>query len=254
MTKKTLLTFIVLPLVFILAACSSLQIPGISNASANSGNNNQANAGQGRNGGFGGDPAKMPVDSKLGIGILKLEGTPQAVTAKQANDLLPLWKALKTMLASNTASADEITALLKQIQDTLTPDQVQAVQKLTWTQADLQAIMQQYGIQGAGGQGGFANLTPAERATRVAQFQAQGGGNRTGGTGGNNGTGGRPAGGGFPGGGGFGGGQGGTGNGQGTNTNVQRTPSPAQLARRAAGMNSIFVDPVIKLLQTRASS
>ncbi len=77
MTKKTLYVLIVLPVVFILAACASLQIPGVSAQAQPS----QAAA---RQGGFNANPAQMPVQQKLGIGILKLEGTPQAITPKQA--------------------------------------------------------------------------------------------------------------------------------------------------------------------------
>src|SRR6266498_609956 len=99
MTKKAIYLLGLIPLVFILAACSSIKIPG---ASA------QAQPSQAaRQNGFNGDPAKMPVEQKLGIGILKLEGTSQAVTARQAQDLLPLWKAVKTLSTSNNTSPQE---------------------------------------------------------------------------------------------------------------------------------------------------
>lgn len=236
MKKKTLYMLIALPVLLILAACSSLQIPGVSAKAAPS----QAAA---RQGGFNQDPAKMPVEQKLGIGILKLEGTPQAVTPQQAQQLLPLWKAVKSLRTSNTSTLEEITALYQQIQGVLTPEQVQAIQKMTWTQSELQATMQQYGINFAQFANGRPTLDPSARATRVAQFQAQGGGN--GGGGGGGGFGGA---GGF-GGGGFGGAQGGA--------NAQRTPVPGQnQARRGAGggFNSLFADAVIKLLQQKAGA
>jgi hypothetical protein len=235
MTKKTLYVIIVLPMVFILAACASLQIPGVSAKAQPSQS--------ARQGGFNTDPTKMPVEQKLGIGILKLEGTPQAITKQQAQQMLPLWQALKTLNTSNNTSQAEITALYKQIQDVLTPAQVQAIQNLTWTQSDLRAMMQQYGIQTTGF-GNGATLDPSARATRVAQFQSQGGGG--GGGGGFGGGGGGNFGGGGGGNFGGGGGQGGA--------NVQRTPVPGQSRRGFGGMNIIFVDPVIKLLQQKTGA
>jgi hypothetical protein len=101
--------------------------------------------------------------------------------------------------------------------------------------------MTKYGVTFGGGQGG-QNLTADQRATRTAQFQSrnQNGG---GGFGGGGAPGGVPGGPGGPGG--FGGGQGGSG------TAVARTPQPGR--RAGGGMNTIFVDPLIKLLQTRAA-
>jgi hypothetical protein len=124
---------------------------------------------------------------------------------------------------------------------------------MTWKQNDLQTLAQQYGIQFAQG-GNFGNLTADQRATRVAQFQAQGGG-----TGGNGGAGGPVVrgGGGF---GGFGGGGFGGGGFGGTGANGTRpTLTPQQQAQFAArrslgGLNRIFAPAVIKLLQTKAGA
>jgi hypothetical protein len=195
----------------------------------------------------------MPLEQKLAIGTLKLEGTGQAVTAKEAADLVPLWQAIKSLDASTNTAPSEITAVYKQIEGVMTPEQTQAIQKMTWTQQDMQALMTKYGVTfGAGqaGQGG-QNLTADQRATRTAQFQSRtqnggGGAGGPGGPGGFGGQGGAP--GGVPGGTGGFGGQGGSG------TAVARTPQPGQAGRRAGGgMNIIFIDPLIKLLQTRVA-
>lgn len=236
--KKSLYLIVALPMIFILAACSSLKLPGAAQPAASASQTTQR--GQGGFANF----STQPVENKLAIGTLKLEGTPNAVTQKEATDLLPLWKAVKSLATSNTTSADEVQALYKQIEDTMTPAQVTAIKNLSMQQADMQALMQQYGIQANQG-GGFGNLTPSEQATRIAQFRAQGGnGGGAGGTGNGNRTGGFGTGGG-----GFGGGNNG-----GTNANgqpsVQRTPNPAR--RNLGGLNYIFVDPVIKLLTQRA--
>jgi len=87
------------------------------------------------------------TQNKLGIGILLLEDTDQAITADQANTLLPLWKAIRSLSNDDATSAAEITALYNQIQETLTTAQVKEIQQLTWTQEDLAAIQQRYGAQ-----------------------------------------------------------------------------------------------------------
>jgi hypothetical protein len=193
----------------------------------------------------------MPLEQKLAIGTLKLEGTGQAVTAKEATDLLPLWQAVKSLEANPNTASSEITAVYKQIEGVMTPEQTQAIQKMTWTAEDMQALMTKYGVTFGAGQAGPGdqNLTDAQRATRTAQFQSrnQNGGGPPGGPGG--------APGGFTGGpGGPGGDPGGFAGGSGGGTVVARTPQPGQASRRAGGgMNTILVDPLIKLLQTRAA-
>ena len=237
MLKKVLFAILIVPL--LLSACSSL--PFIGSKTTPSGD--PANP---ANGAFA-DPAKQPVQNKLAVGILKLEGTPQAVTAEEAKTLLPLWKALKSLETNNNTAADEITALYQQIQDSLTADQVQAIEKMTWTQTDLQALMKQYGVQFAQG-GNFGNLTELQRATRTAQFAQNGGAGRAGGNNGGGGFGGGGNGAFFQG----GGPQGGQG---GTTGQPRSTPQPGQNGggrRGLGGLNFLLVDPVIKLLEQRA--
>lgn len=244
MKKHVLVTIVILVAVIGLAACQGLKIPGITSAQASS-SNNQSQSQQGQNRGF--DLANMPLEGKLGIGILKLEGTPNAITPAEAQTLLPLWKALKSLSTSNTASQDEVTALEKQMEEALTPAQTQAIKDLNMNQTDMRALMQQYGASFGGGFGG--TLTPAQQATRQA-FRSQNGGNAAGGN--------RAGGGGF-GGGNFaggvpGGGFGGAG-GQNGQPNAQRTPNPnANSARRAGGLNYVLADAVIKLLQSKAGA
>jgi hypothetical protein len=245
---------IIIPLLLILsmamsAACASLKLPG---TSANAVQNVQTP------GAF--DPRKMPLEMKLAVGTLKLEKTDLAVTPAQAKDLLPLWKAVKSLSASDTATQEEVDGLYSQIKETMTQGQVQAIEKMELTQEDFSALMKELGIQlpqgGPGGPGGdMQNLSQSERATRVAQMRAQ---NQNGNQGGQQGGGGFApgGGGGFPPGGdaGFGGppGEGGA-PGQGGSTTTRQTPGAGQRAgRRGLGMNTIFVDSLIKMLETRA--
>ena len=88
MRKNRLYILIALPMLIVLGACAA----------------KPAQAAQNNPAGANANPATMPLEQKLAIGTLKMEGTPQAVTAKEATDLLPLWQAVKSLSAStNTA-------------------------------------------------------------------------------------------------------------------------------------------------------
>lgn len=231
MKKRTLLSLLLIGMMLALAACSGSNQPTAQAASS---------AGET-------DPANMPVETKLAIGTLKLEGTELAVSAEEARELLPLWKAVKSLSTSDTISSDEIQALYQQIQETMSAEQTQAIEKMKLTTDDLNTLMKDLGIEARGGINGPQDLSETERATRVAQFQAR---NQAGG--GDGGPGGGPAGGpgGEPGmmmppdgGAGFQGG------------GFQQTPGAGGMTtRRSPGMNSLFIDPLIQLLEERANS
>ena len=76
------------------------------------------------------------------VSIFKLEGTDQAVTAKQASELLPLWEVIKTLSSSDTAAQAEIDAAARQIKETLTPSQLQAITAMKLTDQDVQTFEQ----------------------------------------------------------------------------------------------------------------
>ncbi|MEJ5312931.1 MULTISPECIES: hypothetical protein [Anaerolinea] len=183
--------------------------------------------------------AQMSLETRLAVGILKLEGTRWAVTAEQAQTLLPLWKAVKTLSSSDTASSEEIQALYEQIQEVLTAEQIQQIQAMSLTQDDFRALMEQYGISFNAPMGENGTLTQDQMATRVAQRVQSSGG--------------------FPGGAGGippEGGLGGAGAPPGTmgEGRQQITPDPTRMAqRRGLGMNRLFLDPLIQLLETRAA-
>jgi hypothetical protein len=208
--KKNLMITTTLILMGILAACS-LPFSSSSQTSTRSSQNSALS-----------DPSKLPVESKLAIGILKLEGTDQAVDSQEAKDLLPLFMALKTLSTNNNTAPEEITALNKQIKSTMKADQVSAVEKMTFTSSDIRTLMTEKGV-GNSGSTGNSNAT-------------QSGGNNFG-----------PGGpGGIPG---VGGG------GQSNATRVQATPNAAQSAqsarRTAGGLNLTFAQPVIDLLKSK---
>ena len=183
------------------------------------------------------DPAArtLPPLSKVAVGIFKLEGTDQAVTADQAATLLPLWEVYSTISTSDTAASQEVEALAQQMQDGITADQMQAIDTLSLTQQDVFALMQEKDLMAAVPQAGSG--------------QSSGGGDRQF-------TQGFPAGGPPEGGQVFVGPGGGPLQGQGgTRPSTSGTPSPAGQTALRAGMNRIpapLVQAVIDLLKERA--
>lgn len=80
--------------------------------------------------------------AQLIVGIFRLEGTDQAVTAKQASELLPLWEVMKVLASSNTSAQVEVDAALRQIKQTLTPSQLKAITAMKLTQQDVSTFEQ----------------------------------------------------------------------------------------------------------------
>lgn len=227
MKKNITFSLLLIASMLIMAACASLKLPGT---------NQDSTAAIGTPGAF--DPRTMPLEMKLAVGTFKLDKTDLAVTPDQAKDLLPLWKAVKSLSTSQTASQEELDGLYAQIKETMTAEQVAAVDKMEFTSDDTNALMKELGIQMPQGGGNFQNLSSDERATQIAQFRAQNpnagqGQGRQGG-----GPGFAPGGGGLP-------SEGGA--------NMRPTPQPGQqTVRRGLGFNTIFIDPLIKMLETRA--
>ena len=172
MRKKICTILIAAGLVFGLAACSSLPIAGAS-ATAQPAQQQQSQkqnqAGQ--------NPGNMPIQGMLAMGTLTLEGSENAVTAEQAKELLPLWKAVKSLSASTTTSPDELTAVYQQIQETMTEQQVQAIKDMKLSQEDTQALMKKYSIE-------VPQIDPSRLATRQASAGQNSGGAQSGGNGG----------------------------------------------------------------------
>jgi len=92
-------------------------------------------------------PGEMPLASKLVIGSFKLEGTENAITAEQAAELIPLWQVYQQLSTSDTAAQEEITSLAEQIQETMTADQMAAIDAMNLTPQDVYTTMQEQGIQ-----------------------------------------------------------------------------------------------------------
>ena len=115
----------------------------------------------------------LDATSQLALGTLKLEGTENAVTEGQAAELLPLWEALQ---GNALQGQSERTAVVMQIEATLTKAQVAAIAALRLTQADAQAWLQDQGAAMPSGRQmpgeAASNMSEEERAAMREQFQA----------------------------------------------------------------------------------
>ncbi len=174
---------IALALAVALAGCAGVQAPAAPTSGAPATGGNAAPPGSGDY-----TSAALPVayenalsaNTQLALGILRLEGTPQAVTPVQAKSLLPLWQAFQ---GSALQDQTEQNAVLKQIEGTLTAEQVQAIAAMRLTNDDMRTWMDEHGMQfrfaGAPGTpgpgGGPSGMTDEQRAAFQATRQAGGG-------------------------------------------------------------------------------
>ena len=128
----------------------------------------------------------LAVRNQLALGLLNLDGTENEVAPEQAATLLPMWQALRGTMRSGAAATAEVDALLAQIEETLTPAQLDAIGAMRLTQDDLRVWAESQGVtlgtgEGAGGGGGMGggsgqSLSPEERATRQAENGGTGAG------------------------------------------------------------------------------
>ena len=139
-------------LMLVLAAC------GTPKATVTSSNSQQGNSQQGNR-----STGPLPLASELVIGTLKLEGTQNAITPAEAQQLIPLWQTYVSLTTSDSTAQQEVDALVSQIQGTLTPAQSQAITDMKLTRQDEFTTMQQMGISFGGRNGATANGTPQAR-------------------------------------------------------------------------------------------
>lgn len=74
---------------------------------------------------------------QLLVGTMKLEGTKNAMDAQEAASLLPLWQAYRQLSQSNTTAQAEVTAVVSQIQSSMTSNQIQAIKTMNLRPQDL---------------------------------------------------------------------------------------------------------------------
>jgi hypothetical protein len=185
----------------------------------------------------------LTPETKLALGTLKLEETPQAIDPALAAKLLPLWQLLAQLNTSDATAPQEIQAVVDAIRATMTPDELQSIDGMRLSGADIQSLFEASGSQ-------------ANRTGSTGFTGEQGAGNSTGGT--------RRSGGGqaffFGGGGGASGAElpgGGFGGAAGARTTTSSSSSQsqatsAQEARSAStALTRLLVNRVIQLLQSK---
>lgn len=113
----------------------------------------------------------LAVRNQLALGTLELNQTDSAISAEQAQTLLPLWQALRsTQQAGGTAQA-EVSALLTQIEGAMKPEQLQSIASMKLTFTDMQEWAAANGItmgSGGGTPGQGSGMSPEARATKQA--------------------------------------------------------------------------------------
>ena len=251
MKNKIMLTTIAsLIIILVLSACG-----GSNEAASSAGENNESSSVErsGADSSLEADPGPgigedfrdaMPISSQLGFGTLLLEDSEYAVDVEQAAQLLPLWKAARSLNESETVAEAELEAVFNQIEDTMTSEQLSTISEMQLTGEEMTQLMEDFNLSFGFGGAGFENLTPEQQATAQAARES---GERLPGSG--------FAGGGLPGGG-RGQGQGGQGIEIGNLTPEQQATAEARRAERGgigARFALVFVDPLIELLEERAT-
>jgi hypothetical protein len=163
MAKKTLFLLSAIIMIFSLSACSAVQLPWARASSGTSQTGSLANF------------ASQPLNNKLAIGVLELEGSDLAITSAQANQLLPLWKAVKSLSKDSNTTSGEMTALYAQIEGVLTASQVQAIEKLDLSTGELTAMVQKYEAQTAVNSSTTSTTTSQSSQSGVGQGGGPGG-------------------------------------------------------------------------------
>lgn len=139
-----------------------------------------------------GTPSSGPSALQLAAGMLKLEGTTNAVTAQEASQLLPLWKSLQQIESAsapmgtpgarpNSAMMQQVSAQVAVIQNAMPPAQIQAIIAMNLSRQDIFTAFQEADITiggPGGGPGGFqpngGTFTPPASGTPGA-FGGNGG-------------------------------------------------------------------------------
>jgi hypothetical protein len=94
----------------------------------------------------------LSPQGQLSLGTLQLEKSDLALDETAATELLPLWQALQSLSNSQTTAAVEIDAVVNQIQDSMTAEQIAAIAGMKLTE-DILTTMFEEGELGRAGRG-----------------------------------------------------------------------------------------------------
>jgi hypothetical protein len=84
----------------------------------------------------------LPIETQLALGTLKLAGTEQDVSAKQAEELVVYWQVYLELSQSETSAQAEMDGLVTQIRETMTDEQMQAITDMEITAEDVLTSIQ----------------------------------------------------------------------------------------------------------------
>lgn len=79
----------------------------------------------------------LSVELQLALGTLRLAEDGDTLDSATAGELLPLWKAVRSLNGSDTTSELEMQALYRQIEESLSAEQVAAIAAMQLTSSDL---------------------------------------------------------------------------------------------------------------------
>lgn len=160
--KKVIFTLTVSILLLALVACGGTSSSGSTTSDST-----------GETGGTADNSTALSEEMELLIGTFKLEETDLAVSSDQASQLLPLWQALQSLATSDTAASEEIEAVINQIKDTMTSQQIDAITAMNLTQQDVVSVMDKAGL--SFNSSGASSTSDASSGSRQSGFPAGGG-------------------------------------------------------------------------------
>jgi hypothetical protein len=112
------------------------------------------------------DGGDMSLAMKLALGTFKLEETEHPITTELAQTLLPLWKAISSLSESETTTAQEIDAIVSQIQASMMSEQILAIDAMGLTDQDMASVAGELGLEL--GDGRFGEMDPELQASGMA--------------------------------------------------------------------------------------
>jgi hypothetical protein len=96
---------------------------------------------------------ELPESMRLILGTLQLEDTELEVSPGQAEELLILWKAFRSLGNSDNQAVEELNALVMQIREAMTSEQLDAIAGMEIGQGDFFALAQEFGMVPEGAEG-----------------------------------------------------------------------------------------------------
>jgi hypothetical protein len=92
---------------------------------------------------------QLPELTRLLVGTLQLEDTDLAITAEQAQALLPLWKMARNLSSSDSAAEAELAALAAQVREAMTAGQTSAIDAMELSSASVMQTRSELGLVAA---------------------------------------------------------------------------------------------------------